>query len=138
MTKGTLKGAALFLVGLVVGAVAMGFVARDAVERIFLMWRVNNTFEEALTLQQLALGRAADVESRLFAALPQFAKGLEPDLGKPQVAEALWSIRLAYAQANREVPAEIQTLLSSLPADAAPRCRNTLELLSKMPTQPGV
>jgi hypothetical protein len=116
----------------------MGLVGRNAVERIFLMWRVSNTFEEALTLQQLAMGRGADVESRLFSDLPQFAKGLEPDLGKPQVAEALWAIRLAYARANRQVPADIEALLASLPADAAPRCRETLRLLSSKPSPPDV
>lgn len=123
----------VFLAGALVGALAVGLTARQQMDAMMLRWAVSNTFEETLTLRQLAGDRGEAAEARLFAALPHFAARLAADPSGEQVPEALWAIRLAYSAADRPLPPEVAPLLDDLPADAAPRCRRIQERMLGRP-----
>lgn len=118
----------VFLAGLILGGAGVALAWWRGTDFLLRTWLVTNTFEETLTLSELAKGGPDLYKHRAFeTALPRFAEMLAKRRGEPEVDGALWAIRLAYQREGLELPARVAAHVQNLPPEAEMSCRKRRE-----------
>ncbi len=126
--KPTVRLVLAFVAGLILGGAGVALAYWRGMDFLLRTWLVTNTFEEALTLQELANGGPERYKKRIFGyALPGFAESLAKRRGEPEVDGALWAIRQAYEREGLELPARVAPHVQNLPPAAEMSCRKRRE-----------
>lgn len=126
-----------FVAGLVLGGAGVALACWRGMDFFLRNWLVTNTFEETLTLGELAKGGPERYKERIFGyALPGFAESLARRKGEPEVDAALWAIRRAYEREGLELPARVAPHVQNLPPEAEMSCRKRQEELEAKGTPP--
>lgn len=117
-----------FMAGLILGGAGVALAYWRGVDFFLRNWLVTNTFEETLTLAELAKGGPDLYKQRVLdQALPRFAEMLAKRRGEPQVDAALWAIRQAYEREGLELPPRVAPHVQNLPPEAEMSCRKRQE-----------
>ncbi len=116
--------------GLIVGVVAMWLLVARTTGRVFANQYLIGVMDQANVALHIRAGRQMELLTNIEAALPSYVLAVDQQFrGDPGSTNALWMVKAYYVRNQVAIPAEIQSIMDSLPPQPPTACQVRLRAL---------
>ena len=123
------------LAGLVVGVVAMWFLVARTTGRVFANQYLVGVMDQANVALHIRAGKQMDLLTNIEASLPEYVLAVDQEFkDHSNSMNALWMVKAYYERNQIAIPAEIRSILDSLPPKPPTACQIRLRKLDASPT----
>jgi hypothetical protein len=126
------------LVGLVIGVVAMWFIVAQTTGRVFSNQYLVGVMDQANVALHIRAGKQMELLTNIEASLPEYVLTVDQEFKEhSNSTDALWMVKAYYERNQIAIPAEIRSILNSLPPKPPTACQIRLRKLDgASPTNP--
>jgi hypothetical protein len=123
------------LAGFLLGVLAMWFLVKQTTVKVFANQFVMSVMNEANVGLHLRAGKQQELLKQIEDTLPTSVLAVDRDFrGNAAATNALWMVKAYYERNQIPIPAEIKSILESLPQKPPTACQVRLRALDKATT----